>query len=110
MSLEPLQAPAWIVALGTAFFFGAKAVMLVKGGNGNGSFPAELRALLQQTTGTLAALTVRLEQLPTREEIKDVAQANRHSYRQDMSELSGKLEDRIDRAETVILKELTRPA
>ena len=109
MSLEPLQAPAWIVALGTAFFFGAKAVMLVKGGNGH-SFPAELRALLQQTTSTLAALTVRLEQLPTREELKDIAEKNRHGYRNDLQTSQGIVIERVDRTESVILQELRRPA
>ena len=108
MSLEPLQAPAWLIALGTTFFLGAKAVMLVRSGNGHG-LPSELKVLLRETTGTLTALTARLQQLPTREDIKDVASGNRLAYRTDLNEAAGKIADRIDRAESIILKVVGRP-
>lgn len=105
-----LQLPAWIVALGIAFFLGAKAVMMVKGGNGNGTLAPEIRTALQAVTITLTALTERLSNLPTREEIKDVAQGNRHAFRNDLQATQGAIVETVERAEQNITRLIPRTA
>lgn len=57
--MDALAAPAWVVALGSAAFFGAKVVLAVRyNGNGkNGSeFAGRVLALLETQGTTLAEL------------------------------------------------------
>jgi hypothetical protein len=111
LSLEPLAIPAYIVALATAFFWGAKAVMLVRGGSHpNGALAPEIRDALQATTLTLTKLTERLAFLPTKDELTAAAEKNRHAYRNDLATTQAVIVEQIDRTETVILRELARPA
>ena len=49
-AVDVLAAPAWIVALASAAFFGAKAVLLVRSqsnGNGRGRFEGQVVTLLE---------------------------------------------------------------
>lgn len=103
---EGLLAPAWLVALATAFVLGAKAVMTIKGGNGHSASLPELRQHFQQQTSTLQALTVtlttlteRLGQLPTKTDLTDAAKENRHEYRATLREASAGLSTQLSQTE-----------
>ena len=56
--MEGLAAPAWIVALATAAFFGGKFVLAMRNGNGNGRgrFEGQVVTLLETQSSTLAEL------------------------------------------------------
>lgn len=56
--MDALAAPAWIVALATAAFFGAKAVLAVRSpnGNGRGVFEGRVVTLLENQTRELVEL------------------------------------------------------
>jgi hypothetical protein len=107
--VEHLLAPAWIVALATAGYLGAMAVVKIKG-NGKAPLGYETAqtSALQAVTLTLTALTERIAHLPTREDLGAVAQQNRHDYRNALQVVSGVIEDRIDRAEQNLEKAITR--
>ena len=104
--MEGLVAPAWLVALATAFVFGAKAVTLVRGNNGHSASLPELRqhfaqqtATLQVLTTTLTTLTDRLGQLPTKSDLIAAAKENRHAARADLREVSTGLSTQLTQTE-----------
>jgi len=85
--------------------------MLVRGGShSNGALAPEIRTALHATTVTLTALTERLTHLPTKDELNATAEKNRHAYRNDLATTQAVIVEQIDRTETVILRELARPA
>ena len=57
--MDALAAPAWIVALATAAFFGGKFVLAIRqngNGNGRGRFEGQVVTLLETQSATLAEL------------------------------------------------------
>lgn len=106
-----LEAPAWLVALGTTFFLGARAYHLLRQGqNGNGSYGREITTALSSATRTLDALAIRLEQLPTREDISAVAEKNRHDNRTALQVAQGTIVNEIARSEQNLSRLIERQA
>ena len=109
--MEGLLAPAWVVALATACYMGAMAVVKIKAnGNGNGSYGREISTALQSATRTLDALAIRLEQLPTREDISSVAEKNRHDNRNALQSTQGAITNEITRSEQNLARLIERQA
>lgn len=108
--MDALLAPAWIVALATAGFMGAMAVVKIKGGNGGNGDSRETARALQAVTVTLTALAERLQQLPTREELKDVAQQSRHDFRNITQAAQGTIEASVQRVEQNLTRLIERTA
>lgn len=79
--------------------------------NGNGhatGFQKDVTDVLQAITRTLDALTIRLEQLPTREDINGVAERNRHDYRNILATAQTAIQSDVRRAEDNISRLLER--
>lgn len=105
--MEALVAPAWLVALASAFWLGAKAVITIKsGGNGHSASLPELRQHFAQQTSTLAALAVtlttlteRLAHLPTKTDLVEAAKENRHDTRTNLRELGAGISTQLTQTE-----------
>jgi|ERR1043166_300287 hypothetical protein len=108
--MEGLLAPAWVVALATAGYMGAMAVVKIRGSNGANGESREITRALQAVTLTLTELTANLRQLPTREEIKDIAEKNRHDMRNILAGEAGQTREQIMRTEQTLVRLIERTA
>lgn len=108
--MDGLLAPAWVVALATAGFLGAMAVVKIRGANGTNGEAKEITRALQTVTITLSALTERLQQLPTREDLKDVTTESRHEYRNIIAGECGQVREQVVRTEDRLVGLLERHA
>lgn len=108
--MDALLAPAWVIALATAAYMGAMAVVKIRNGNGTNGEAREQTRALQAVTITLTELTAQLQHLPTREELKDIAAENRHEFRNALQVTQGVITERVDRSEHNLTRLIERTA